>query len=838
MCIFSWTASASCQDIRFSDGSRFCFDIKKVDSKTFDAQVSSKSTSSSISCTLTLPNNRTVTLSNCEWRFTYDGNDVWGIHLRATWRTSYDLLANYDFRNWTFDWSYSSSSSSYYNDYYPEFTSISNSRPSRDQWVDVTLKVKRSSSSYDYYDWRVDFYVERYNWGSWSRASSYEYDLDKSTYTFSRSDWWEKRFYSFVRFRESWEYRLVAELRDNGEKTYETFNVDGYYSDNSSSSSSYSAREISVYSISPSNPSTYEWVDVSIRAIASNWNIASNYNKRVKIEVQQYTNGSWKTASFSDYDLSQESYTFSTSDDWRKTFNSLVRFRRTWEYRLKFTEEYDSSVYGTKTINVDTTSSNDNSYYSSSSYNAKELSVYSVSSSNPSTYQWINVTLRAIASNGSVASNYNKRVRIEVQEYRNGSWRSANSSDYDLDKTSYTFSTSDNWIKTFNSLVRFRTSWEFRLMFTEDNDSSVYWSRTINVGWSSSSSSYSSSYNAKELYVYSVSSSNPSTYQWINVTLRAIASNWSIASNYNKRVRIEVQEYRNGSWRSASSSDYDLDRSTYTFSTSDNWVKTFSSLVRFRTNWEFRLKFTEDNDSSVYGTKTINVGWSSSSSSYSSSYNAKELYVYSVSSSNPSTYQWINVTLRAIASNWSIASNYNKRVRIEVQEYRNGSWRSASSSDYDLDRSTYTFSTSDNWVKTFSSLVRFRTNWEFRLKFTEDNDSSVYGTKTINVGGYSSSSSYYYDDYYYNRSSSYYGNFTDSELKKIRAIYDIWDNVISSLERDYPNLRNSSSWRSRSDTFKRDMKDILTDSRSSSFRNWSDFYEWFMDWLSYTTRTR
>ena len=283
-------------------------------------------------------------------------------------------------------------------------------------------------------------------------------------------------------------------------------------------------------------------------------------------------------------------------------------------------------------------------------------------------------------------------------------------------------------------------------------------------------SSRSYHHNAKELYVYSVSSSNPSTYQWINVTLRALTNNWSVASNYNKRVKIEVQQYTNGSWKTASFSDYDLSHESYTFSTSDNWIKTFNSLVRFRTSWEFRLMFTEDNDSSVYWTKTINVGWSSSSSSYSSSYNAKELYVYSVSSSNPSTNQWISVTLRALANNWSIASNYNKRVRIEVQEYRNGSWRSASSSDYDLDRSTYTFSTSDNWVKTFSSLVRFRTNWEFRLKFTEDNDSSVYWTRTINVGWYSSSSRYY-DDYYYDdyyRSSNYYyGNFTDSELKKI-----------------------------------------------------------------------
>jgi hypothetical protein len=64
------------------------------------------------------------------------------------------------------------------------------------------------------------------------------------------------------------------------------------------------------------------------------------------------------------------------------------------------------------------------------------------------------------------------------------------------------------------------------------------------------------------------------------------------------------------------------------------------------------LKFTEENDSSIYAVRTIKVGSSSSSSSsYSSSYNARELSVYSVSSSNPSTNKWINVTIKAIASN-------------------------------------------------------------------------------------------------------------------------------------------------------------------------------------------
>jgi hypothetical protein len=388
------------------------------------------------------------------------------------------------------------------------------------------------------------------------------------------------------------------------------------------------------------------------------------------------------------------------------------------------------------------------------------------------------------------------------------------------------------------------------LKFTEENDSSIYAVRTIKVGSSSSSSSsYSSSYNARELSVYSVSSSNPSTNKWINVTIKAIASNWSIASNYNKKIRIEVQEYRNGSWYSASSSDYDLDRTTYTFSTSDNWTKTFNSLVRFRYSWEYRLKFSEYNDSSVYWTRIINVGYgSSSSSSYSSSSSARELSVYSVSSSNPSTSQWVDVTVRALTSNWSIARNYNRKVRIEVQEYRNWAWRSANSSDYDLARTTYTFSTSDNWSKTFYSLVKFRYSWEYRLKFSEYNDSSVYWTRTFNVGSRSSYyydyyDSYYYDSYYDRYDNSYYSyysndNFTDSELRKIRAIYDIWDQVISWLERDYPRLKNSSSWKNESNNFYRNMKDVLTDKRSASFRSMDDFYRWFTYWLHLTTETR
>jgi hypothetical protein len=120
------------------------------------------------------------------------------------------------------------------------------------------------------------------------------------------------------------------------------------------------------------------------------------------------------------------------------------------------------------------------------------------------------------------------------------------------------------------------------------------------------------------------------------------------------------------------------------------------------------------------------------------------------------------------------------------------------------------------------------------LKVYQDNNSSIYGSETFYVDT-SSSSSRYYDSRYYSNSSYY---FTDAELKKVRGVYDIWNNVISALEKDYPNLRNNSSWRSRSDTFYRNMRDVLNDSRSATFKNWSDFYNAFTDWFSYTTKSR
>ena len=174
-------------------------------------------------------------------------------------------------------------------------------------------------------------------------------------------------------------------------------------------------------------------------------------------------------------------------------------------------------------------------------------------------------------------------------------------------------------------------------------------------------------------------------------------------------------------------------------------------------------------------------------------------------------------------------ANYEGRVKLLVEEYRNGSWRTASSSDYQLDQQYVNFSRYDNGEKTFSDIVKFRTTGEFRIRAEDDNRSGIYGTKEVRV--YSSSSNNN------SRSNSYY-NFTDKELSKIRAVSNIWNDVIVALERDYPRLRNSMQWRNLSSDFYRNMQDVLRNASSAKFRGWSEFYSAFQEWFSLTIRTR
>ena len=257
--LFSWAfAVAECQEIRFSNGDKFCFDLQKVGSERFQSRITSSSLSSNsdLSCRLTLPNGSQVSLPRCEGDFSYAGN-AGKIELRADisnyW---YELITNYDFRNGSFSTSSSTSSTSRW---ISEFYSVSDSTPDRDEWVDITLRVKNSSYRSSDYDGRVSFRVEEYRNGRWQSASNYDYDLDKTTYYFSSSDRGEVRFNDLVRFRTEGEFRVVGELDSYRQNAYQTLYVNSRSSSTSSNNwnsySNFTDKELS-----------------KIRAVAKIWN--------------------------------------------------------------------------------------------------------------------------------------------------------------------------------------------------------------------------------------------------------------------------------------------------------------------------------------------------------------------------------------------------------------------------------------------------------------------------------------------------------------------------------------------------------------------------------------
>ncbi len=171
--------------------------------------------------------------------------------------------------------------------------------------------------------------------------------------------------------------------------------------------------------------------------------------------------------------------------------------------------------------------------------------------------------------------------------------------------------------------------------------------------------------------------------------------------------------------------------------------------------------------------------------------------------------------------------DYDGFLNVEVEKRVNGNWRSAPSGDFRLDAQTFRFYSSDKGDTTFKSMIRFSQAGEYRIKIVDRYDSSLYDTIKLTVDTRSGNTD----------NSSSYSEFTTKELKKIKAIYELWPQVIVLLKKDYPRLRNNSTWQTMSDDFYQNMRDVIYSDRGK-FRYFDDFYQDFMEWFAYTSRAR
>jgi hypothetical protein len=212
----------------------------------------------------------------------------------------------------------------------------------------------------------------------------------------------------------------------------------------------------------------------------------------------------------------------------------------------------------------------------------------------------------------------------------------------------------------------------------------------------------------------------------------------------------------------------------------------------------------------------------------------------SVDDTTPRTDQDVDLTIQVLDRYNDRIRDFDERVYFTVQEKSGSSWKSASSRDFDLNTTSYTFRNNDNGYIKLNNLISFENSWSYRLKVRSTNwvTSYVYFTVSTSSNSYSSNNynynNNYNNNYNYNNSSQW---FSTSELRIVRRVYNQWGTYISSLEDDYPRLRNNSTWQRMQSDLYFNMWKVLNN-RSSVWDDYDDYYGDFLVFVSYTISAR
>lgn len=528
-------------------------------------------------------------------------------------------------------------------------------------------------------------------------------------------------------YNSSNEIKIYVQLdNDQWTWTYDTYNRSftsavrwvTNVTDNNSNWNEYNSSSISLW-VSPSSPSTYQYVGLTVRVYNSNWNLDTSFDDDVRFTISKLDNyGSYSTASSSDYYLSNSRYNFSSSDDGYVYLSNYLQFYSNGTYKVRVENTINGAI-SDATVYVGNSScvscGNNNSTASSILLNTNV--------SNPTTNQYITTytTIRDYNYNTVYSYQWTVRYSIERRDSNSSNWYAASNSDYTISSSSVYFNDSDDWYKTISSHIRFNNDWYYRIKAYDDNNSNIVWYKELTIWYSSTTNS---------TIGVDTSTYSPTTNQYITTYTTIKDTNGNRDYNYQWTVRylIERRDSNSSNWYTASSNDYTISSSNVYFNDSDDWYKTISSHIRFNNNWYYRIKAYDDNNSNINGyTTTINVGNNSSNSNY----NRFDLFT---NDNTPSRDQFSSITITAKDNNWSTLSSYNNRVKFQV--YRristSDSWIDITSSSLDnniyrIYDTTYTFPSYNNWNVTISNFIKFYSDsYDYKVKVVDDNNSNIY----------------------------------------------------------------------------------------------------------------
>ncbi len=167
--------------------------------------------------------------------------------------------------------------------------------------------------------------------------------------------------------------------------------------------------------------------------------------------------------------------------------------------------------------------------------------------------------------------------------------------------------------------------------------------------------------------------------EYIDLSVRVYNGAGNTDTSNRDQIRFTILKQSGSAYYNASSSDYYLKNTYYTFTSSDRGYVTLSNYLRFYNSGTYKIRV--ENTSTGRTSETI-VYIGNSGSSNNSVYSLG----VSVSRTNPSLNQYVDTTVTARDRNGNRVYTYIGTVRYVVEKRDNNSsfWYSASSSDYTL----------------------------------------------------------------------------------------------------------------------------------------------------------
>ncbi len=369
----------------------------------------------------------------------------------------------------------------------------------------------------------------------------------------------------------------------------------------------------------------------------------------------------------------------------------------------------------------------------------------SVDDRTPNKNKWIDLTLKARNVDNDIVEDYDNSIEFKVEYKRNGSWKTAPSSYYQIDREyeDKEISFRDSWDgkHEFNNFIKFKREEKFKLTFEDKDNSRIDGDIIIDLDDDNDDNDNDNDSDDADNINVDANTTSPDKNEKVDITLTIRDDDNDTVKDYNNTIKYEV-EYKSSSyssWENAPSSYYDIDNDfddgEIRFKSSWDGKKKFSDFIKFKKDYKFKLTFKDENNRKIDGDITFDVNNNDDDDRNNS--DDIDNFEISVDDRTPNKNKWIDLTLKARDDDNDIVEDYDNNIEFKIEYKRNGSWKTAPSSYYQIDREyeDKEISFRDSWdgKHEFNNFIKFKREEKFKLTFEDKDNSRIDGDIIINL---------------------------------------------------------------------------------------------------------